>query len=309
MIKNILVTGANGFIGRNLIINLLKNFDYNVWGLSRKKSSLKIENEKYHSIENFDLNKNNLNNLNHLKFDLCFHCAANSNYLEKNKNLFIRDNIEVTQKLVDYLKDKDIKLFVYLSTVGVHDRKYLETSETKINENSPLSAKSAYGESKVKTEKIVIKSGISYLIVRPTWIFGFDMDKSSHLRQIYQWSKDKKIITRLFFKGRVTVCEINSFCSALIKLSQKKDRKHNIYIVGDNNHFNFSDLFKITNKKLYFEKVLNLFSKFSIFFPSKLRILMEDYLVCDLKRLNEEGIKIENDNIDLIRSYNQNQIW
>ena len=38
--------------------------------------------------------------------------------------------------------------------------------------------------------------------------------------KIIESSKDKKILTRLFFKGRVTVCEINSFCSALIKLSQ-----------------------------------------------------------------------------------------
>ena len=200
-------------------------------------------------------------------------------------------------------------MFVYLSTIGVHDRNYLSFEKGKINEKSSMSAKSLYGKSKISSEKIVKSSTLNYLIIRPSWIYGQNMSKKSHIRQLYEWSKQGKLFTKINFPGRVTVCEINNFLNVLIKLSLKENRKYQEYIIGDFTPLKFSDLFYIEEKNLKFKNLIKFIKYFSIFFPSKLRILLEDYLLCDLSRLHDEGLIIDNDIIKTLKKYKKNNIW
>ena len=172
-----------------------------------------------------------------------------------------------------------------------------------------MSAKSLYGKSKIRSEKIVKSSTLNHLIIRPTWIYGQNMSKVSHIRQIYEWSKQGKLFTKIDFPGRVTVCEINNFLDVLIKLSFKENRKYQEYIIGDTTPLKFSDLFQIEEKNLKFKNLIKFIKYFSLFFPSKLRILLEDYLLCDLNRLHNEGLITDNDIIKTVEKFKKNNIW
>ena len=47
MKKNILICGATGFIGRNLIENLSKNKNYKIYATYNKKNKFKLKNIKW----------------------------------------------------------------------------------------------------------------------------------------------------------------------------------------------------------------------------------------------------------------------
>lgn len=309
MKNNIVVSGANGFIGNTLIKKLLEDENNYIYGIYRKTPKEILNHNRLIQISNLDLSENNFNKLNNIQIDYFFHCASNSNYLEKSKDLIYKDNILATKNICSFLEKKKINLFIYLSTIGVHDRKFLSSSNKKLSESSDLSAKSIYGKSKISSEHLINESKINHLIIRPSWIYGEKMSTKSHIRQLYNWCKEQKFFTKLSFTGRVTVCEVNSFVETLIYLAFKKDRKYKKYIIGDINPLAFSDLFKIYHKNLKYRKLIKIFSIFSFLFPSKLRILLEDYLVCDLKQLKDENIEINNDNIEIINSYLNKKLW
>ena len=92
MTKNIFVSGANGFIGNSLINKLLSTTNYNVFGIYRKEPNKNFVHPRFNKISNFDLSEKKFDKLKDFNIDFFFHCAANSNYLEKNKELFQRDN-------------------------------------------------------------------------------------------------------------------------------------------------------------------------------------------------------------------------
>ena len=66
--KTYLITGVNGFVGRNLANKLLKQ-NYEVIGIGRKEDRTNLcGNENYHYLK-LDLSSNNLNILNSFKIN------------------------------------------------------------------------------------------------------------------------------------------------------------------------------------------------------------------------------------------------
>ena len=138
----ILITGANGFLGR-VIVNELST-DFKISSLSRSSGDYKISLEN--EIPNF--NK---------KFDLVIHAAGKAHSVPKTafeKKQFYDINVLGTQNLLKGLEKIGApKQFVFISSVAVYGKE----SGNNINEDFPLLAKDAYGLSKIEAEKIVIE--------------------------------------------------------------------------------------------------------------------------------------------------------
>lgn len=121
--KKILITGGSGFLGLNIIENLLKNrSDIEVYNCSRTAINLKkIKNIKCDAIDfDFDV-------LNCFEFDYIINLLALSN------NRFCEDfdyackiNIDFTKRLLDFSKtQKKIKKIVHLSSIIIYDNSNL----------------------------------------------------------------------------------------------------------------------------------------------------------------------------------------
>ena len=134
---NIVVTGANGFIGKNLLLALKENHYFNVHKILR--------NTKINNIKKI-LKKSNF----------IFHLAGENR--PKNQSLFYKNNTEFTKKICNILLDNNIK-----STIV-----FASSTQVSLNNN--------YGISKKKAEQILIrhkknnKSKVS--ILRLTNVFG-----------------------------------------------------------------------------------------------------------------------------------------
>jgi UDP-glucose 4-epimerase len=123
-----LVTGCAGFIGSHLVDKLLEQ-GYEVIGIdcftdyySREIKEVNISNALKH--KNFEFIEGDI--LNRDKFpdvDYVFHLAAQAGVRaswSKSFEIYSKNNVQATQKLLEFYKDREIKKFVYASSSSVY---------------------------------------------------------------------------------------------------------------------------------------------------------------------------------------------
>jgi UDP-glucose 4-epimerase len=160
---NILVTGANGFIGRRLFARL-KAQGHHVSGLSQDISKPFILKTP---------------------FDFVIHLAAYNitNVGAKDDDLYTAINVEGTKHL---LQAVDVKKFIYLSTVKVYKNEGLA-----VTEDSPLAPQGAYEQSKLKAEEAcrAFLKKESLAILRSVNVLGWGQAPKAVLPVFFQKAK------------------------------------------------------------------------------------------------------------------------
>ena len=136
MINRVIVSGAKGFVGKNLRKFLSKN----------KITSIPL------SRNNFKKNQfPSLKNASHF-----VHLAGiGSESIDQDS--FVKVNIELTKTVINLCKKNNIKNIIYFSGLGV-------------SKNS----RSSYFISKFNAEQLIKNSGLRYTIFRPSYILGND---------------------------------------------------------------------------------------------------------------------------------------
>ena len=152
-----LVTGCAGFIGSHLEDRLLEQ-GYEVVGIDCFTD--------YYSRNIKEANLSNALNYNNFKFieedilemdkypevDYVFHEAAQAGVRAswgRSFEIYTRNNIEATQKLLEFYKDLSIKKFVYASSSSVYG-----DAELPMREDSLLKPVSPYGVTKLAGENL-----------------------------------------------------------------------------------------------------------------------------------------------------------
>ena len=285
----ILVTGANGFIGFDLVQTLLQRGN-KVVGLHSSHPRLELleqkENYSYHTWSE---------DLSFLKDGrwIVFHFAALSNFLHSDLKELENVNVNLTKRLVESL-DTQRSLVVYSSSIGVYDRGLFESSKRPLTLVSSKKPKSLYGKTKLAGELAIISSGISYVILRLAWVYGKEMKATSHLRAFFHWSKESKFITRLPWTGKVSVInikDITAYCLDILKENRNYGKRSLIVNLHESTPISISRVMEYgaTSKPLLFLRAMfSILSTWSRIFPSKLRILLEPYLV-----FTDESAKFE----------------
>ena len=161
MKKNILVTGAAGFIGSHLAERLVFDASYEVTGIDnydafydrsiKEKNIGGLNGNNRFSFAEIDIrNKEQLDKLQG-NFDAIVHIAAKAGVLPSIKNPFLYEdvNIKGTMNLLELAKERKIKQFVFASSSSVYG----------VNKNVPWSERdyvlqpiSPYAATKVACE-------------------------------------------------------------------------------------------------------------------------------------------------------------
>jgi nucleoside-diphosphate-sugar epimerase len=152
-----LVTGCAGFIGSHLVDKLLEQ-GYEVIGIdcftdyySREIKEANIANAVNHI--NFKLIEEDILKMDkYPEVDCVFHEAAQAGVRAswgKNFEVYSRNNIEATQKLLEFYKDRAIKKFVYASSSSVYG-----DAKLPMREDSLLKTVSPYGVTKLAGENL-----------------------------------------------------------------------------------------------------------------------------------------------------------
>ncbi|TFF93282.1 MAG: NAD(P)-dependent oxidoreductase [Promethearchaeota archaeon] len=170
MKPKILLTGAFGNVGQRTLKELLKR-EYQVTCFELKNENnqeLKeklLENGEFKTIWGNITDKNDVNKAIKGK-DYIIHLAAIIPPLsESNPELAEKVNVEGTRNLVDAAKELPVSpRFILASSIAVFGpTMHLEPPVTL---DYPLNPSNTYSNTKVKAEKIVRESGLSWLILR-----------------------------------------------------------------------------------------------------------------------------------------------
>src|SRR5579884_2643331 len=142
--KTILVTGASGFVGRNLVPYLLDK-GYSVIALDKAK----IDRDRNSRLKviTADLSKPGKWQEQIKDADILVHLAAQIS--SKNPGDFDKNNVAATVNLVDALKNSQVKKIIHFSSAAV----------TSIR-------KDKYASTKETQEKLIKKSGKNYVMLR-----------------------------------------------------------------------------------------------------------------------------------------------
>ena len=166
----ILVTGANGLVGQQVVRMLVEEGKFDVHATGKGASrllSLKKFSYTYHKLD-LAAHKKVLQFVERLAPAVIIHLGAMSqpNDCELDKNACWKINVGGTRAIVKAAQQ--IKSYViYISTDFVFDGKEGPYDETA--EPAPLST---YGESKLLAEQIVQMSNLHHAIIRTVLVYG-----------------------------------------------------------------------------------------------------------------------------------------
>ena len=236
MIKKILVTGAEGFIGSHLVEELLKKgkkvkalVQYNSFSNKgwleeiKKNKNLEIV---FGDIRSFDLIKDVTKGVSKI-----FHLAAliSIPYSYRTPEAFIETNVKGTLNILEAAKLNKVKKIVITSSSEV----YGTASYIPIDENHPIQTQSPYSASKFSADKLAESYALSYnlpiVIARPFNNYGPRQSTRAIIPAIIT-----QILNNENLKlGKIDTCRdfvyVKDTVDALIKLSNSKYCKAEVF--------------------------------------------------------------------------------
>lgn len=171
---NVLVTGANGFVGSALCSKITRD-GIQTRGAVRLSSAVRRNIETI-AVGEVSSKTNWFSALENVQ--QVVHCAGRAHMVNERSPTplaaFRSVNVEGTANLARQAAAKGVKRFIFLSSVKVNGE-FTETGQPFTADDAPL-PKDPYGVSKYEAEtllqKIATETGIEVVIIRPPLVYG-----------------------------------------------------------------------------------------------------------------------------------------
>jgi UDP-glucose 4-epimerase len=238
--KQIIITGHNGFLGSNLLLKLISE-KHDITGISKtikKNNSIKQIKRNILNIKDSDIAKNSC----------IIHLAAITDvvYCEKYPEECYKVNVMATQKILEIARKKNCSL-IYPSTSHV----YGIPRKLPIKETHPTNASSVYSESKISGEKLCEMYSKSYgLNISVLRLFSTYGPKNS------EYKVESRIITQLLSNRSIKIGNLSPkrdfiYIDDVIRAFQiviKNLKGFNIYNVGLERSYSIQEICNILKK-------------------------------------------------------------
>ena len=216
--KSAFVTGATGFLGINLVQQLLDN-GWQVTALHRKTSNLTyLKRFDVKLAEGAITDKDSLLKAMSENVDAVFHVAANTSMWSKWNDQQYQDNVIGTRNMVEVALHKKAKRFIHTSSISAYGHHYGVVDETTVS--NALSSEMNYTVTKYQAELEIdraIAKGLDAVVVNPCDIMGpYD---SHNWAQVIQavYNNDVPGIP----PGNAVVCHVRDVARAHISAYEK----------------------------------------------------------------------------------------
>lgn len=238
----ILITGATGFIGKNLVPELAKKGTLRI--LVRKTSNIELFKENraveiaYGDLEH---NKGLAQALDGV--DIVVHSAART--IGRNFVQYYKTNTQGTANLIHAMRDMNVKGLLFLSSHAACGPTHEQRSCTELEEPAPISS---YGLTKKLAEDIVRRSGIPYIILRSVSVYGpHDYDILKYINLLNSGicpivGFGEKYLNFIYVKDLVRL---------IIKIIETNRFDNKVYFVNDGNCYSYTEVLSTIERKLH----------------------------------------------------------
>jgi nucleoside-diphosphate-sugar epimerase len=246
--RRVVVTGASGFIGRRLLGHLVRDgFDgapAQVVAIARRPDALPEALRASAECHALDLAAASVDEIAAAcgPDAVVFHLAASASV--GGGEAAYRNNVQATERLIAALRSCAPKRVVYVSSIGAVDRMPRDPCTQPLDEEAPPNPLTRYGASKLAGERLLADSGLPYVIVRPTWVYGPGMRDDSHLRVFLGMVRAGKLATRFRFPGRVSLIHVDDLCAALLLAARHDAALRRVYFAADGEPVSIGALFQ-----------------------------------------------------------------
>lgn len=258
MVKKILISGSNGFVGSNLIRYLLCNHigDFRIFSLTRSKEVNTLYSLSWSELD--EVEKLDISTFIHLAgiaHDLGGDNFGKDEYFEVNTNLSVN-------LFRSFLRSTATQ-FIFLSSV----KAVADVVDGILTEDSEENPMTPYGQSKLIAEKIMQRelenwqiSNLEFkkklIILRPCMIHG--PGNKGNLNLLFQLVSKNLFWPLASFQNQRSYLSIDNLCFVIHEFLTR-DLHHGIYNVADDRPLSTNELIKLislaTQKRIFFLRI------------------------------------------------------
>jgi nucleoside-diphosphate-sugar epimerase len=287
----VLVTGANGLLATNTIIELL-NRGYQVKGLIRDKNKF-----TYSEHPNLELINGDITNFQDLDIatkdcDYVIHSAANTNQNLLNLSDYHDVNIEGTVNVLNASLKNNVKKFIFVSTANTFGYGNKTDLGNELKEIKYPFSDSYYAISKLEAQKKVLMASkkIDVVVVNPTFMLGAYDSKPSSGRIILMGLKKYFLF---YPPGGKNFIHVNDAANGVINAIEKGKNGEAYLLAGEN--LSYKEFFKKVNFNTNNDPILIKLPKVLLLFLGTMGdIIRSTGIKTDLSKTNMRILCIEN---------------
>jgi nucleoside-diphosphate-sugar epimerase len=222
--KRVLITGATGFVGRNLMPYLEQK------GISTE--ALRIRSNQP------------INGKISAEIDIIIHLAGKAHDLKKNLNPaeYYDVNLGLTRILYDEFLRSNAKKFIFISSVKASR----DIVNTVLKEDDNPEPKTDYGKSKLMAEQYIqsqpLPNGKYYYILRPCMIHG--PGNKGNLNLLYNFVRRGMPYPLAAFDNKRSFLSVENLCFVIANII-RKDVSSGIYQICDDEALSTNEVVKI----------------------------------------------------------------
>lgn len=255
-----IVTGANGFLGNNIVRKLLEK--------SCEVRCLVLPEDKCEALDGLECKiyrgdvtkKETLEEIFNVDSDTSLyviHCAAIVYIKSKYNPKVMEVNYNGTKNIADKVLEKNAKL-VYVSSVHAITEKPNGEKMTEITDFDENRVTGLYAKSKARTAKMILEEvktkGLNACIVHPSGIIGPNDYSNTHLTQMILDIANGSL--RAFVKGGYDFVDVRDVADGIISAC-KNGKKGECYILS-NRYIDVKELVDLISKKAGVKKIKTL---------------------------------------------------
>lgn len=238
--SRILITGATGFVGKNLVPVLMALGHEVRCAVWQKNDALRAEQIEINKLEEHIDWSEALENI-----EIVIHLAARVHIMTEERSSlekFCKVNSTATQKFAQQAAEQGVKRFIFLSSIKVNGE--FSTLNNPFTEESPTQPQDPYAQSKLVAEhyleQINQKTKMQTVILRPPLVYGPGV-KANFLKMLDLVQKGWPLPFARILNKR-SFLYIDNLISAIILVTEHPKAANQLYLVADNESWSLSEL-------------------------------------------------------------------